>query len=119
MIRMIMSVAALSYFSMKREHQELPSITEMIVSIKSSFNRNRNIELDLIKQVTMLVLIYMVTPWIIWGWLTEVQAKLHDVLFDSSLEGLGFQINTAVSLQGAIEMFWLHFWGAVLSSIVT
>ncbi len=32
------------------------------------------------------------------------------------MEGAEFMTYTGASHQGAIEMFWFHFWGAVMSS---
>lgn len=33
------------------------------------------------------------------------------------MEEVGFMTYTVASHWGAIEMFWLHIWGAVMSSI--
>ncbi len=38
-------------------------------------------------------------------------------LMSANMQGVGFMNYTVASQQGAIEMFWLHFWGAVMSSI--
>ncbi len=38
-------------------------------------------------------------------------------LAHANMEVAGFMTYTAASHQGAIKMFWLHFWGAVMSSI--
>ena len=35
----------------------------------------------------------------------------------ANMEGAGLMTYTAASHQGAIKMFWLHFWGAVKPSI--
>ena len=35
----------------------------------------------------------------------------------ANMEGKGIMTYTSASHQGSIKMFWLHFWGAVMSSI--
>ena len=47
---------------------------------------------------------------------TISEKNVFDVPF-ANMEGAGFVIYTAARHQGAIEMIWLHFWGAVMSSI--
>ena len=52
--------------------------------------------------------------------------NLFDVYFNffslahvpsTNMEGAGLMTYTAASHQGVIKMFWLHFWGAVMTSI--
>ena len=51
--------------------------------------------------------------------------NLFDLYFDflfvhvpsTNMEGAGLMTSTAVSRQRAMEIFWLHFWGAVMTSI--
>ena len=38
-------------------------------------------------------------------------------VLSANMERVGFMTCTTASHQGSIEMFWLHFWGAVMSSI--
>lgn len=55
-------------------------------------------------------------------WRLQLNSTLRVHVPSANMEGAGLMAYTAASKQGAVEMFWLHFWGTpehVTSSIFT